>query len=197
MYRLLTAPLMLAFTLALAPAAPVPREARGLYFPTAVGARWVYQKDDKEVIDEVTGVEWTNGTAVVTVCRGGHGEDRDVLWRVAVSEAGLSWVERLKDRLDPPRCFLRLPARAGETWEWTGNGHPPHAQTWQVDAHGLERVKVPAGEYTAARVDHRRLGVMCMNVYETLWYAPKVGPVKSAFNGRSAWVLKSFTPGRE
>src|SRR5262245_54660422 len=69
--RLFTALVALALLLVVAPAAPVPSHLKPknppLFFPTKVGAKWVYRTGDLEETFVVTVVAEAGGTKVVTV----------------------------------------------------------------------------------------------------------------------------------
>src|SRR5262245_33563246 len=57
-----------AVMMGLVKAAPTPDNAAPvLYFPTTVGTKWVYERDGKESVHVVTGVETKNKRIVVTV----------------------------------------------------------------------------------------------------------------------------------
>ncbi|QEL15481.1 TapB family protein [Limnoglobus roseus] len=170
-------------------AAPVPKKAEAmLYFPTAIGAKWVYERPDGqgEEAVEVSEVEKGDGGWVVTRKRS-DGVATAYL-PVTVSAAGLTQ-PRPTSGEGGPVCLVKAGAKAGDTWD------VPDGKRTLV---GMERVTVPAGTYTAAKVswvataDGERI---------TQWYAPGVGEVKkvrTAADGTETILrtLKSFTPGK-
>jgi hypothetical protein len=190
--RLSFALVAVAVVLTLAPAAPVPKGADKptLYFPTKVGAKWVYDEEEGEKVYIVTAVEKRDESTVVTV--GWVGSDGKTVpkesW--AVSDRGLLLLEMDGLKRDPPTCFLKLPHQPGEAWDWV----PGNAPGWRGVARKSERVQVPAGEYDVLPVDlqfGRRSPIL------TRWYALGVGLVKSVNKEQTLRVLKSFTPGRD
>jgi hypothetical protein len=81
-----------------------------------------------------------------------------------------------------PWCLFKLPHKEGDKWE-TGHGAP-------MIAGPVEKVKVPAGEIVAARVEWGA----GQNHVATYWYARGIGLVW--MQGNPTWKLKSFTPGK-
>src|SRR5688572_28750663 len=118
-----------ALLLAVAPAAPVPREIRNAppYFPTKVGATWKYRfyrpagdGPDTEYIEVVRDVTVKGGVAYVAVtgvdADGTAGNGNTVM---AVSGRGiLEGIDHVSDGFTPYGWLLRLPAAAGDTWDW-------------------------------------------------------------------------------
>lgn len=177
-------------------AAPVPK-ARPLYFPVTVGTRWVYEETPKagktkQRVEVITSVEGKDGAKVVSVrsVLDGAGATRH---KVAISNKGLFMLENDGDRADPPLCVLKLPAPAGT--KWTVN-----SALSSVTIEGTatvaepERIKVPAGTYTAVRVE-MAYTVLNEKYHSTVWLAPGIGIVKMVSADETV-VLKSFTPGK-
>ncbi len=187
---------------AVAPAAPVPPEAKkpGLYFPTKVGTKLVYQAEGEkhERVEVVMEVEDKDGAKIVTMgfLSRGKVEPHNV---VSVSDKGLCIVDTNVSDLDEPMWLLKLPHKDGNKWDFVIA--PAAIGKWKgtAVASGPDKVEVPAGKFEAIRVelditfagDRTRI---------TTWYAPGVGNVKeihkSEFNERVE-VLKSFTPGKD
>jgi hypothetical protein len=175
-----------------APAAPPPKET--LYFPTKLGAKWVYvSAGGKKEVRSVTAVADKDGAKVVTVSV--NGETR----KYQVSEDGVFLVAYGKDKYDPPECLLKLPHADGAKWDLVPQKFGPQAGTFE--AFGPERIEVPAGKYSAIRVESFA-GIPNVGFFEKTWYAKGVGVVKFARSLQSPtrpedeWVLKSFTAGR-
>jgi hypothetical protein len=193
---------------AVAPAAPVPKDDKPVpYFPTKLGARWVYVRDDHDgsppsedarvvirvVRDRETyavsvGMEDSNGTV------GGEYE------RVFVHPGGLSRECRPVKATNPEQaeCILKLLHRLGTTWETThtdAGGRSTRAHF----SRGPEDVEVPAGKYRALRVDAVD-GSGDDAVRWSWWFAPHIGPVKWTYKHRKndiVMALKTFTPGKD
>jgi len=62
---------------------------------------------------------------------------------------------------------------------------------------GVEEVEVPAGRFRAVRVEWDRDHPRSPDFRTTIWYAPGVGEVKVALDGKPWTVLKAFSPGGE
>jgi DUF3108-like len=195
---------------ALGTATPVPTHLMKPvpYHPTAVGTKWVYEDDGADtstyaVSDAAAGAGGTVVTVVEVV------DGRACPWqKVLVSAAGITRIELFGTPLDPPDALLRLPAKAGDSWETeaigkVGGRWDPIRRQREEDitlvgkrtAGKVERVVVPAGTFTAIRVESE-VAINGRARRTTNWYAPGVGLVKLAY-GDSAKVLKSFTPGKE
>lgn len=169
----------------LALAAPVPKDAgkTPIYFPTAVGAKWVYEDTDGETEEvEVYEVEKDGDNVVVGRRRVG---ETVPYTKMIVSADGL---RQPPDREGEKGWVLKSKLKAGESWEVPGGG--------KRTVSGPEEVKVPAGKYQALKVvwedDGRTL---------TSWYAPGVGEVKRTVKRDGVEIvyrsLKSFTEGKK
>jgi hypothetical protein len=181
---------------ALAEPAPKEQDADVLYFPTEIGAKWVYQIEgsDKEVVKFISDVKVREKETVVTVRGGANKEKAPIVQVVAVSSKGLFLMQESVSRVDPPYCILKLPHvdRAKTDYEVTFDKVKIKGT---MIAFGPEKVKVPAGVFEAIRVEssHKFLDKIEKG---TFWYAPGVGLVKSKGNDTEC-VLKSFTPGKK
>jgi hypothetical protein len=172
-------------TLATAPAAPVPKhllpKEPSFTFPTRVGTKWVYECYSIEVTIVISEVkEQSDGSKLVTtefVC----GEERTPHQVMRVSAAGVFLLADGAEQYDEPWLIWQLPHREGQSWT-TNNG--------PMTAGPVEKVKVGAGEFSAARVEWNFTGGPGK---VTKWYANNVGLVKMDEN----MVLKSFTPGKD
>ena len=198
--------LMVLAPLALATAAPIPvhlmPKQPPLYFPTRVGAKWVYQGGEKqEWTFSVTAVEKTEAGAVVSVTQ--HRPDGRTFLdkKMLVSPAGVTQVETFEGKLASPWCWLKLGATTGERWE-SDCSTENFVQKWQCTVQGTEEIEVPAGKFTAVRVrsvlvSERRGGgpFPAIDISAVEWYAPGVGVVRVDRSvGAPSWKLKAFTP---
>ncbi|AWM37875.1 hypothetical protein C1280_13285 [Gemmata obscuriglobus] len=169
-------------------AAPVPKDAGKnlIYFPTVVGAKWVYEDErGGEEAVEVSAVE-KDGDELVVSRKGVDGTSTRYT-QMIVSTKGLRQPKDAFNDKPEPVWVLKCGLRAGESWE-TPSG--------KRTLHEAEEVKVPAGTFKALRV-------VVESGTETLtsWYAPGVGEVKRT-QKRCGTVtvirsLKSFTPGKK
>ena len=110
----------------------------------------------------------------------------------AVSGKGVFLVAEGGQEYDAPWCRVMLPHREWQAWETklTGRGL---GVTNTTTAGPWERVKVPAGEFTAARVEWDFVGGAAGPRKTTFWYAHGIGLVRMNDTMR----LKSFTPGQD
>jgi hypothetical protein len=177
-------------------AAPVPK-SRPLYFPITVGTRWVYEEQPKagktkQRVEVIASVEEKDGATVVSVrsVLDGAGATRH---KVAISNKGLFMLENDGDKADPPLCVLKLHAPVGT--KWTVNS-ALSSVTIKGTAAVAEpaRIKVPAGTYTAVRVE-MAYTVLNEKYHSTIWIAQGIGIVKMVSADETV-VLKSFTPGK-
>jgi len=153
---------MLAALLAATLAAPVPKaKAPPLYFPTTVGATWVYERDGGEEAVTVSAVEKDGDDLVVTRT---SADKRGIKYgTVVVSADGLRQPRELAD--GKVGWVLKTTVRDGDSWDVPDGG--------KRTVHGPEEVEVPAGKYQALRVVWERDGETV-----TSWYAPDMGEVK-------------------
>jgi hypothetical protein len=180
-------------------AAPVPRESQKgprLYFPTTVGAEWVYETPEgQEYTDYLSKAEQSDGATVVTVerCAEGRPQSSETI-RVGLD--GLFLLANARGKKDPPECMLKLPFKADERWEGYSLLSDPGYVNVAVTE---EKVEVPAGTFTAIRVETEETRNGKTQQVWTHWYAPVVGLIK--FQGpvsrdRGPTVLKSFKLGK-
>jgi hypothetical protein len=176
--------------------APVPKGADADYFPTKVGDKWVYTQKSKsegegaEIVEVVLSVKEKDGVKTVRI---GHPDETGKLRfdrLQEVSEQGV-FITSIPPfgPLPAPRFKLKLPHKDGQMWD-----QDDVKQT--LLAHGPEEVKVPAGNYSAIRVEHRNKGDSKSAPSRTYWYAPRVGVVK-VVQGDLVIEMKSFTPGKD
>jgi hypothetical protein len=95
--------------------------------------------------------------------------------------------------------LLKLPAKAGDTWEWEDRAADAgRRQKIKFKIVGEEEVEVPAGKFKAIRVSEEE-EVRGRTTKHESWYAPDVGLVKRVTQlvvGEGVILLKSFTPGK-
>jgi hypothetical protein len=171
-----------------APAAPALKtKGPALYYPTTVGARWVYQDPDKEHTFVVSRVEEKDGAFVVDVAEGPDG--REVLCQqMRVSAEGVFRLSVAGTKYPNPECLLKLPHKDGQEWEFDLG--PANGGSAKLTAVGRETVETPAGKFDAIKVE--RVG----SNSATYWFAEGVGLVKKT-SGKWERILKSFTPGKK
>ena len=177
--------LTLLASVALAVAAPTPKAASSgpLYAPTKVGTRWTEAlKTDKGVIRttvwEVTDAKEKGGEWTVTVT-GRVSDDRQPRFTktVVVSEKGVTH----REGEGTPYSLLRTPVKADATW--TEKIRPEGGGVEIVHEYrivGQEKVKVPAGEFDAVKVEMEVKGLPNAAVKNTFWLVAGVGVVKEA-----------------
>ena len=193
-------------------AAPVPvhlmRKGPPLYFPTWVGAKWVYEDGTKGVFGDinwtfsVTAVEETDAGALVTIAEHRSDGKTSLHQKVLVTPAGLADVGDSRCRPASPQWMLKIPCEVEAKWE-VDYSSEDFKHTGHCDVLGTEEVEVPAGKFTAVRVRSTRVsgprgGGPFAGIERTCdeWYAPRVGIVKREYLrlGQAPYVLKSFTP---
>jgi hypothetical protein len=184
-------------------AAPLPSDAKKpiLYFPVEVGAKWVYQWEDKEEMTrEVTAVEDRKGAKIVTVSQMGKDNKLSPCEVVSVTEQGLVLLSDSEHEFKPPVCLLKIPYKPGDSWKcdsnWLGLNHlGATAKVLEI-----EELEVPAGKFKTIRVERTYAlnGTSGGDKWDDL-FAPGIGRVKMVdhFDGSvTSAVLKSFTPGK-
>jgi hypothetical protein len=204
--RMAVAALATVLGIAVAPAAPVPKSTQNppLYYPTRVGATWVYQHEESGELttERVTDVVEKNGAMIVTVSKVTDGA-RYAPRIYAVNRSGVYVLYAGTARFNPPVCDIMSPCKPGDKWDVvTGLAEIPPSFSSRRTVVAVERVEVPAGRFDAVRVavsyhQDDRPGPPRY----TCWFAAGVGVVKVASGDRtdrrSDKVLKSFNPGKD
>ena len=165
-------------------AAPVPKDAgkNVIYFPTTVGAKWVYEGADGETEEvEVYEVEKDGDGLVVGRRRVG---ETTPYTKMVVSAEGL---RQPPDRGVENGWVLKAKLESGKSWD-TPDG--------KRTVSGPEEVKVGAGTFKALKVV-----LEAENQTLTSWYAPGIGEVKRTIKRGGVETvyrsLKSFTEGEK
>ena len=170
-------------------AAPVPKNAEPpLYYPTRVGAQWLYVSGDWVVTDTVTAAKQKDRVWVVTVERLTKEGTVDFENEWEVSSEGLFQIAHNDKKHRNPECFLKLPAKPGEKWDVN-----PEVE-YRAVATEPKRVKVPAGEFDAIGVK-TYLGNRD-KLPMTTWHAPGIGPVKIEGPKNEVMELEVVHPGQ-
>ncbi|HQD84413.1 MAG TPA: hypothetical protein PK929_15265 [Quisquiliibacterium sp.] len=188
------------------PAAPVPP-------PTVrVGDRWRYQVVDR-YSGRVTGLRAMQVAALQPQLRVAvtDGNDRPLAeetyarpWEV-VQEPGYDLVQIFTQPIPvvPQPIAVGASARISGAYRLPGQDDQYFWSEW-IDAPGWERIRVPAGEFEALRIERRiafthsdrwRLSAQRS---ETLWYAPAVNRwVRREWTGNYLWYGMRRSPLRE
>jgi hypothetical protein len=187
-------PVLVLFLVATA-AAPVPKEkAQPNYFPTTLGSKWVYKTGDGTSSMEVTAVETNGDTRFVTVAFRVN-DKPTTTERMVISGKGVFRERRNNEPFEPPICVLRYPYKPGEKWDVNRQ-----TEKTTFTAHEAEEIEVPTGRFKAIRVEVVAPPAI-LELRETHWFVPGVGPVKSRYSTKGSETLlqelKSFTPGKE
>jgi hypothetical protein len=166
------------------------------YFATRVGARWVTEIQGREYTYVVTQVTREDGAMIVSV---GRVEGRRIVpqRRVKVSDKGLVLTEDWHGRLLTPYPLLRTPVKVGTTWsDGLDEGRGRYLKGKRRVA-GVEKVEVPAGTFRAVRVEWDCAPDNDPPYRVTIWYAPGIGEIKTAIDGKVWSTLRSFSPGTD
>ena len=176
---LLTALFCVVTAVSFLPAAPVPTHLfpkdRPLYYPTQKGASWVYLENNEEHRYVVTDVEMSSSgdARLVTVCEV-IGEKQKPYRKMAVSRRGLVWVETTGSMFDKPLWMLRCPVRADDEWPIQSSGPNIFEGAGAVRVSGTQTIEVPAGTFSAVRIDLDLLGKHSdVRIQQSHWYAPR------------------------
>lgn len=184
MYRIFACLLPLIVAISSGHSAPkLKEETSPFYYPTGVGFTRVLivriSGLKYETLETVEATERKDGYWIVTVVSGGR-EWSQKFTRYRVSRMSVSF---FSDRgnsgqaSDPSVCFLRLPAKAGDSWECPSPyGGPDRKCTYKTI--GEEEVEVPAGKFRAVRVEGEEQ--FWGTTYRvTRWFVPGLGAVKT------------------
>jgi hypothetical protein len=185
--------LAIAFLVSSAFAAPKLAERKQAYLPVTIGTKWTYKTSDGEAEEKVTAVDEKADGLHVTV-EYGHtsGAARSAVIRV--SDQGVFRVTEGGRTYDTHLPVLRLPVRAGDTWEYDLPGSKIKAR---AKVAGEEAVEVPAGKFKAVRVDITYDYQDGRELKLSRWFALGFGLVREEHGGRETRALKTFVPARD
>jgi hypothetical protein len=167
----------------------------GRYYATRLGAKWVYDADGKEYTHIVTKVEDTDGGKIVFIGKDEGGKITPVR-KLTVTDKGIFQDQDGDEKLDPPFCYLKLPAKVKDTWEANPSHQGKIMGRGTRTLAGYEEIEVPAGKFRAVRVDWDYTPVGQPTYKIKTWYAPGVGMVKMV-SGKLTTVLQKFSPGKD
>jgi hypothetical protein len=179
-------------------AAPVPTHLMekdpGSYYPTRVGATWVYQRPDgSELTEVVSSVEDDKDGAKLVTVEFLQGERKFPGAIIRVSKQGLSRPKIRTSEYTEPFPLLKLPARVGDKWEYSVTFKPGGT----VSETGTKTIGEPV-EIEAGGVKYKTIHVITKSSNNPneihSYYAPGVGLIKQTGSGEV--TLKSFTPGK-
>jgi hypothetical protein len=191
-------------TLAASVIHPSKTEPKPLYHPVKVGATWVLQTGEGSSATfrrfTVTGSEKiADGSYSAAVGEEWPGNGIVTFRQTEVSERGTYTVSWHSRKLDQPLCQVKLPAKAGDTWELPPAGLQDGRPNRVYRVAGEEEIEVPAGKFKALRVRSEWDDYYGKKVREELWYAPAVGLIKhvtkSGDRQEVVQVMKSFVEG--
>jgi hypothetical protein len=173
-------------------------------FPMAIGAKWVYASNDKDVTFEVLRTEKDKAAEVeVFVVRRTLGTSA-VDFRLSVEEDGVYIHREGEKEFSPPLRQFAFFARTGDEWKWKGT-FGGKKRTDHFEHLGAEEIKVPAGTFATFAVRRSELNTAD---HATYWLAKDVGVVR--LSGKTElldaptagtivfeWRLKRYTPGNK
>ncbi len=186
---------LLAVSLAtIAPAAPVPthlfpKEPR-FAFPTKVGTTWVYEVFGKEQTLVISQSEdKPKGKLVTTEWVQADGKRTPHMVHLVTAE-GVFMMAEVGEEYATPWCKIKFPHREGQSWKTETSRGPNRLNiTATTTAGPVEQVKLPAGEFTAARVNCEFSFGVGPPIKTIWWYADGLGQIQQG--------LKSFKPGKD
>jgi hypothetical protein len=201
MKQLMAISACVALSLSLGVAAPIPKELKSVpFFPTKIGTKWVYKSDRwGEFETEIWDAKEKDGVTNLTIVNNSSEMNADPFWIIAVSQKGMSVISEESFHYKPSIDWLRLPAKVGDQWKFDSSLDIASSRIstlarGRMKISALEKVKTPAGEFEAIRVEGT--GSVPGPWNETHWFAPKIGLIKWVNNAHDVFVLKSFTPAK-
>lgn len=187
----------LALLLVLVPAAAHGQVKDSPYYPLKVGTKWEYKAGDQKFTMRVAKHEKYGDTMcalVETVA-----DDKVIASEhIAVTDDGVYRYSFNGQKAEPPVRIFKLPPTKGDTWKFETKMGPESVKgTMRM---GEDKVKVPAGEYTAfsAGSDDCKVGDRPPFTFMN-WYAQGVGMVKQTMKleGKDVVIeLEKFEAGK-
>jgi hypothetical protein len=178
----------------LASGAPRPKDTakEPVYFPTVEGTTLVYQVGDREETEVVTKVEVKDGSKEVHISSVQDGVNKPLMV-VRVSKDGLYLLEETGQKYDTPWCILKLPVKAGDTWQTTTSRPDVGNLATSDTLKSVEQLTVPAGKFENAAVVVSTTKVALRPPTVTYWFADGVGWAKIRVGDETTKELKSVS----
>lgn len=156
--------------------------AESLY-PAELGARWSYrtmsrsgsapERPGPEQVFTILSADTASGSLEAVMERR-FGERRMPNTLIVRNSQGVTLSRHLRPE-DGSITVLKWPLTKGSSWQGRSWAHAQET----IHYAGTESVRVPAGTYEAARIDHRILYQTGASDSLHYWYAPGVGMVKA------------------
>ena len=164
------------------------------YYPTQVGAEWVYRIGDREETQVVTEVKQKDGAKIVVIARVEAGKEIPAK-TISLTPEAVLMVSLRDEEFDPAMCLLKLPPKPGD--EWVVKAKLKNSEfRLTMTAKKPETLKVPAGTFEAIPVvETGTVGGKSFEV--THWYALGVGLVKYNVGETTVQELESFKQGKK
>ncbi len=157
-------------------------QAQSLY-PLTKGLQWRYSSVSRsgdgpdrpghDQIIKVTASEHVQGQVRAVVIR--KFGDRELPPTLAVADGRAVTLSRLNSPEDGSISVLVFPLEPQNSWPGRSWAHAQET----ISVVGTESITVPAGTYTATRLQHRIAYATGKSDYLHYWYAPGVGMVKA------------------
>jgi len=199
---------VLLFSLVAALAAPIPVHLFPLppFYSVKPRSEWVYAvtyPDSKVLTTEIIEkVENVDGVEVISLSVAHDRELKGMRWRESVTRKmelradGLYHIDPWPEVGETDIRLLPLPLVVGDTWE---EKHPKMKLKRKCKVFAQEKIKVPAGEFEAVRIEtYYEFEDKQAYHFSDEWYARGVGLVKRhTLETERVQILKSFKPGKD
>lgn len=158
------------------------------YFPLAKGMRWTYETHaGKPFVKRVLGFQDVRGTRCAIVQFG----DTQQHW-VSAGKDGVRVHRSRGVTFERPLLLFRFPLTKGD--RWTGKAESDRGEiAYRFEGAGEEKVEVPAGTFTAFRVDWTMTQGSATTKGRT-WLARGMGAIKETFGRSSLSLVKLERP---
>lgn len=192
--------LLLTLLAPLAVAAPVPKKLKEKlsdFYPLADGTNWVYEMGQTEVTVRATEFKEKDGTRTAKLVTE-HSGKQVATEGIRVDKEGVFRTHINDTEVKPPLLMLNFGLADEESWVVK-----TEIGVSKVDGKftlkGVEKLKLPGGEYEAVRVDGE-CNINGTGTATKWWLADGVGIVKLEYNvggtTSTPLELKKYTPGK-
>lgn len=151
------------------------------YFPLKPKTKWTYKVQDQTIEVVVASTETSGNDELTKV-------DTLVNGKIVASEVytvrsdGVFRVKVKDDKIDPPVMILKIPAKAGDTWDIKSKvGTQTVSGTFKVKD-VKEKIKVMDKEVEAVLVEGENLDVAGTKTTVRTWFVKDKGVVKLTYN---------------
>jgi hypothetical protein len=176
------------------------------YYPVNIGNEWTYENSvgsrTVTLTQKIAGTGRVEGVKCYVMDFVRKDENAHKIF-LSLTPDGIYLNKRINEGreemvLNPPRPMLLYPLTPGKWWDWEGKVSPDTRARFRTVVVGEEEVTVPAGKFTALRIDIKRIDSFHNEEeHSSRWLVKDVGVVKEGtIDGFLSQLVKARVNGR-